>query len=132
MSRKPRGITNGQARRLAKLQRAHGHPYTGKGMNAEQAAAEIARLEAPAQPAAVRRAPQPQRERRDPTPEQRRRLGELGHNWDGLTRRLATVVIGGLTDLQAHERHNEQRPEGQSGRRANSDSLAGRQEVAEA
>src|SRR5687768_12069711 len=41
-AQKPRGITNAQARTLARLQRALGEPYTGNGMTHEQAESAIA------------------------------------------------------------------------------------------
>jgi hypothetical protein len=39
---KPRGITNGQAKELARLQRQLGEPYTGHGLTGKQAASAIA------------------------------------------------------------------------------------------
>jgi hypothetical protein len=44
-SKKERGITNGQARELAKLQRRLKLRYTGNGMTAKNAADLIAQLE---------------------------------------------------------------------------------------
>ena len=41
---KPKGITNEQAKELARLQRAAGEPYSGSGMTEREARAEIQRL----------------------------------------------------------------------------------------
>ena len=41
---KPKGITNEQAKELARLQRAAGEAYTGSGMTEREARAEIERL----------------------------------------------------------------------------------------
>jgi hypothetical protein len=41
---KPKGITNEQAKELARLQRAAGEPYSGSGMTERAARAEIERL----------------------------------------------------------------------------------------
>lgn len=41
---KPNGITNEQAKELARLQRAAGETYTGRGMTEREARAEIERL----------------------------------------------------------------------------------------
>jgi hypothetical protein len=43
-TRKPRGITNEQAKELARLQRTAGESYTGNGMTEREARAEIQRL----------------------------------------------------------------------------------------
>ena len=43
-SGKPKGITNDQAKELARLQRAAGEPYSGSEMTESQARAEIQRL----------------------------------------------------------------------------------------
>jgi Family of unknown function (DUF6011) len=43
---KPNGITNDQAKELARLQRAADETYTGSGMTEQQASAEIRRLKA--------------------------------------------------------------------------------------
>lgn len=41
---KPKGITNEQAKELARLQRAAGEPYSGSGMTEREARVEIQRL----------------------------------------------------------------------------------------
>lgn len=41
---KPRGITNQQAKELARLQRAAGESYSGSGLTEDEARSEIARL----------------------------------------------------------------------------------------
>jgi Family of unknown function (DUF6011) len=41
---KPKGITNEQAKELARLQRAAGEPYSGSGMTEREARAQIQRL----------------------------------------------------------------------------------------
>lgn len=43
---KPKGISNDQARQLAALQRTAGERYSGHGLSAAQASAEIGRLHA--------------------------------------------------------------------------------------
>lgn len=43
-ARRPRGMTNEQAKELARLQRAAGEPYSGNGMTEREARAEIQRL----------------------------------------------------------------------------------------
>ena len=50
-SAKPnRGITNAQAKLLARLQRRAGEPYSGRGLTAAQADQEIRRLTGPRRP----------------------------------------------------------------------------------
>jgi hypothetical protein len=44
MKPKPKGITNAQAKELARLQRTAGEPYSGSGMTEREARAEIRRL----------------------------------------------------------------------------------------
>ena len=45
-SSRTRGISNNQAAELARLQRALGEPYTGRGMTASEAASAIASAQA--------------------------------------------------------------------------------------